>query len=220
MRTPFIRPGTDSLQRRQPACLPRLAVRNLQLPHAGPISFDLAPGECVAVVGESGSGKSVLLRMLADLDPCSGYVRLDGAARDSMAAPAWRSMVVYQAAEAAWWEPTMAAHLAVPHIIRAVELMSVLRLKSGILQAELALLSTGERQRLALIRSLVGRPKVLMLDEPAAALDGASTVALEAVLQAHMAQGMSIILVTHSHEQASRMSRRRFRMAHGALAPV
>lgn len=218
MHTPFICPGTDSLQRGHPPCPPRLAVRNLQSPHAGPISFDLAAGECVAVVGESGSGKSVLLRMLADLDPCSGDVRLDGAARDSMTAPVWRSMVVYQAAEAAWWEPTMAAHLAAAHMGRAVELVSVLRLKSGILQAELASLSTGERQRLALIRSLAGLPKVLMLDEPAAALDGTSTIALEGLLQAHMAQGMSIILVTHSPEQASRMARRRFRMAHGALA--
>lgn len=210
----------STLPRAMPSAPTRLQVRELRSPHGGPVSFSLAAGECVVVVGESGAGKSVLLRMLADLDPCDGEVLLDGVARASMTAPAWRAMVVYQAAEPAWWEPTVEQHFAPAQLARAAELLPLLRLKAGILQDEVALLSTGERQRLALIRSLAGRPKVLMLDEPAAALDPAATLALEAVLQAAQAEGTAILLVTHSQEQAARMAQRLFRMEGGQLQPA
>ena len=197
--------------------MPRLSIRGLESKHAGPVSFDLGAGECLAIVGESGSGKSVLLRMIADLDPNEGTVLLDGAARASWPAPAWRAMAVYQAAEPAWWEPTAAAHLRPGDLPVAEALAAALRLKPGALAAELALLSTGERQRLALIRSLACRPKVLLLDEPASALDAAATLALEAVLRAELERGMAILIVTHSEPQAERLAQRRLRMAGGRL---
>ena len=197
--------------------VPRLAIRGLASSHAGPVSLELAAGECVAIVGESGSGKSVLLRMIADLDPNQGEVRLDGAARESWPAPAWRARVVYQAAEPAWWEPTAAAHVQPDALAAAEELAAALRLKPGALDAELALLSTGERQRLALVRSLARRPQVLLLDEPASALDAAATLALETVLDAELRRGTAILIVTHSEAQAERLARRRLRMAAGRL---
>jgi ABC-type iron transport system FetAB ATPase subunit len=197
---------------------PRLAIHNLQSSHAGPISLDLAEGECVALVGESGSGKSVFLRMIADLDPCSGEVRLDGVARQAWRASTWRSMVVYQAAEPAWWESTAEAHFSAAQSALARDLLPRLMLKPGVLQTDLALLSTGERQRLALIRSLACKPKVLLLDEPAASLDPTTTLAMESLLQANLFNGISIIIVTHSNEQAERLGRRRLRMVHGQLA--
>jgi ABC-type iron transport system FetAB ATPase subunit len=197
--------------------LPRLAVRGLASQHAGPVSFELGAGECLAIVGESGSGKSVLLRMIADLDPSEGAVLLDGTARESWTAPAWRAMVVYQAAEPAWWETTAAAHLQPGDLPAAEGLAAALRLKPGALGAELALLSTGERQRLALIRSLARRPKVLLLDEPASALDAAATLALEGVLRAELERGMAIVIVTHSEPQAARLAQRRLHMAGGRL---
>lgn len=200
---------------------PLLEIRQLKSFHAGPISLDVARGECVAIVGESGSGKSVFLRMIADLDPCcGGKVILDGNARETWPASTWRSMVIYQPAEPAWWEPTVEAHFSREHSGLASELLPALNLKPGILQADLERLSTGERQRLALIRSLVRKPKVLLLDEPAASLDPVSTIALEALLQTNLASGMSIILVTHSDRQAERLSRRQLRMAHGQLEPM
>ena len=198
---------------------PRLTVRGLRSAQAGPLSFALAAGECLVIVGESGAGKSVLLRMLADLDPCDGEVLLDGVERAHWPAPHWRALVVYQAAEPAWWAPSAAEHLAEGQSERAAALLPLLKLKPGILAAELATLSTGERQRLALIRSLARQPRVLMLDEPAAALGPAATLALEAVLQAQLGQGMAMILVTHSPEQAARMGRRQLRMQAGRLVP-
>jgi ABC-type multidrug transport system ATPase subunit len=196
----------------------RLVIRNLRSFHAGPVSLDLGAGECIGVVGESGSGKSVFLRMICDLDPCSGKVWLDGVERQTFSASSWRSMVVYQAAEPAWWEPTAAAHLTTTQLDFAHGLLPILKLKPDILQTDLALLSTGERQRLALIRSLACKPKVLLLDEPAASLDLSTTLAMESLLRTSLANGMSIIIVTHSNEQAERLALRRFRMVKGGLA--
>lgn len=195
----------------------RLTVRDLHSTHAGPFSLELAPGECLAVLGQSGSGKSVLLRMIADLTPCEGGVFLDGTARSHWSGPAWRAQVVYQAAEPAWWEPTAHAHLSAPQAVLAESILAALQLAPASLHAELANQSTGERQRLALIRSLCCRPKVLLLDEPAAALDTASTLALEAVLHSALAEGVAIILVTHSEQQAGRLASRSLRMVQGRL---
>lgn len=195
----------------------RLALRALRSTHAGPVDLDLGRGECVAIVGESGSGKSVLLRMIADLIPNDGAVLLDGAPRACWAAPAWRSMVVYQAAEPAWWDANAHAHLPAAELTRAQSLADALRLRAGALDTDLALLSTGERQRLALVRSLACRPRVLLLDEPASALDAASTAALEAVLRSELESGTAVLVVTHSEEQAGRLGQRRLRMAAGRL---
>ena len=171
-------------------------------------------------MGASGSGKSVFLRMVADLDPCTGEVLLDGIARETWPAPAWRSTVLYQSAEPAWWQPTADAHFSQPQSTFAEGLLPLLNLKPGILQTDLSLLSTGERQRLALARSLAWQPKVLLLDEPAASLDQTSTLALEAVLRTSLSGGTSIILVTHSEQQAARLADRTLRMERGRLVPA
>lgn len=199
---------------------PRLAVQALQSAHAGPIDLALGAGDCLAIQGASGSGKSVLLRMIADLVPCSGTLHLDGTAHTQWSGPAWRSMVTYQAAEPAWWAPTALRHLPHEQVDFARTLLPALHLAPSVLEAELGYLSTGERQRLALIRSLARKPKVLLLDEPAAALDVTSTLALEAVLRAHLDDGLSIILVTHSEQQAQRMATQTMRMVHGRLEPM
>jgi ABC-type iron transport system FetAB ATPase subunit len=196
---------------------PHLSIRDLQSSHAGPISLDLAAGECIAIQGASGSGKSVFLRMLADLDPNSGDVLLEGRPRASWSAPQWRAMVVYQAAEPAWWEATAEAHFPSDRKDTILRLLPALNLKPESLNNDIGRLSTGERQRLSLLRSLAIGPKVLLLDEPSASLDPSSTLAMETLLRSHLDAGMSIVLVTHSHEQAERLAQRRFRMAHGRL---
>lgn len=193
--------------------VPRLQLQGLRSAHAGPFDLTLAAGECVAVSGRSGAGKSVLLRLIADLDPNTGEVDLDGKPRAGWPAPAWRRQVLYQAAEPAWWAPTAAAHLQGVDVDRAMVdgLLEQLGLLPETLDAEISRLSTGERQRLALLRSLAHRPRVLLLDEPTASLDPAATLAVEAVLLAErLRQGLSILIVTHSVEQALRVARRRF----------
>jgi ABC-type iron transport system FetAB ATPase subunit len=196
---------------------PILHARELRSPFGGPFSFALHAGECVAVQGPSGAGKSVLLRMLADLDPHEGDAVLDGQPSGTMAAPAWRARVVYQAAEPAWWEASAGAHFAPQQRGFVREAMAALGLPQALLEADIDRLSTGERQRLALVRSLAGAPRVLLLDEPTAALDPDGVARVEALLRARLEAGMAMLVVTHAGEQARRLARRIFRMDGGRL---
>lgn len=186
-----------------------LSIRDLASPHAGPFSLTLAKGECLAVCGPSGSGKSLLLRMIADLDPNHGNVALYGQSRAEIPAPAWRRKVIYQAAEPAWWEVSAGAHFSLAQLAQAQALLPRLGLKRAQLDLDISRLSTGERQRMALLRSLLQAPQVLLLDEATAALDAAATQQVEALLRERIAQGLALIFVTHDAEQAQRMGQRR-----------
>jgi ABC-type iron transport system FetAB ATPase subunit len=199
---------------------PRLQVEALQSALAGPFSLSLDAGECLAISGPSGSGKSLLLRMICELDPCSGAAALDGVPRASMSAPAWRAQVVYQPAEAAWWAPTAAEHFKPGQMARVQALLPQLHLDPSLLQTDIQRLSTGERQRMALVRSLACGPKVLLLDEPTAALDPEATRAVEQLLHQELAAGLALILVTHSEAQAQLLGRRRLRMQERCLLPL
>lgn len=195
----------------------RLSARDLRSPFGGPFTFDVHAGECIAIQGPSGAGKSVLLRMLADLDPHDGDALLDGRAASSMPAPAWRAAVVYQAAEPAWWEPTAGAHFAPADHEFVAATLPALGLAPKVLDTEIERLSTGERQRLALVRSLARKPRALLLDEPTAALDPDAVARVETLLRARLSDGMAILIVTHAQEQARRLARRVFRLEHGKL---
>jgi ABC-type iron transport system FetAB ATPase subunit len=196
----------------------RLSARGLRSRFGGPFDFSLQAGECVAIQGPSGAGKSVLLRMLADLDPHEGEVLLDGQSRASMPAPAWRAKVVYQAAEPAWWEASAGQHFTAAQRGLVQEAMAALSLAPALLDVDIDRLSTGERQRLALVRSLARAPRVLLLDEPTAALDPASVARAEALLAARLADGMTLLIVTHSADQARRLAQRVFHLEQGKLS--
>ncbi len=195
-----------------------LSVRDLRSPFGGPFTFDVHSGECIAIQGPSGAGKSVLLRMLADLDPHDGDALLDGRPASSLPAPDWRAAVVYQAAEPAWWEATAGAHFAAADQAFVAATLGALGLAPALQDTEIERLSTGERQRLALVRSLARRPRVLLLDEPTAALDPDAVARVETLLRARLADGMAMLIVTHAGEQARRLAQRVFRLEQGKLA--
>lgn len=183
----------------------------------GPIDLEVGPGDCVGIEGASGSGKSLFLRAIADLDPNRGEVSLAGRPRAAHSAPEWRREVALVPAESGWWEETVGAHLA-----RAPDPGPWLdALGLGAAPGwEVARLSSGERQRLALVRALQTRPQCLLLDEPTAALDRVATRAVEALLAAQMDQGVAVLIVTHDPAQVLRLARRRFRMDAGRLEAV
>jgi putative ABC transport system ATP-binding protein len=193
-----------------------LRIAGLRSNLAGPFDLMIEAGECIAITGASGSGKSLLLRMIADLDSSEGDVFLDGISRSTMPAPEWRGQVVYNPAEPGWWAEDVASHFA--DIVAALALAPRLGLPDELLDGPVVRLSSGERQRLGLIRALSLDPKVLLLDEPTGALDAENTALVEAVLRERLAGGASIVMVTHSDAQAGRLGDRRFRMAERRLA--
>ncbi|MBA3835525.1 MAG: ATP-binding cassette domain-containing protein [Sphingomonas sp.] len=182
-----------------------LVVRDLQRLHLR-VSFELPAGECVALQGSSGSGKTLLLRAIADLDPARGYVALDGEPRESMPAPAWRRKVCYVPAEPGWWAETVLEHFtAWPE---AAPLVQRLRLPAQCQTWSVSRLSTGERQRLALVRALLVCPRILLLDEPTSALDQKARDEVELLLAEQVATGVSLLWVTHDESQARRVASR------------
>lgn len=182
-----------------------LTVSGLKRLHIS-VSFDLQDGECVALQGPSGVGKTLLLRALADLDPNEGTVKLDGTLREAMPAPAWRKRVTYLAAEPGWWSDIVQEHFT--GWDDALPLVTRLGLPDDCGPWPIQRLSTGERQRLGLVRVLMLRSRVLLLDEPTSALDPASAAAVESLIAERISNGTSVIWSTHDNAQARRVGSR------------
>lgn len=178
-------------------------------------SFTVADGECVAVRGPSGSGKSMLLRAIADLDPCPGDVLLDGVSRRQMAAPQWRRQVCYVASEAGWWDDRVVAHFQ--DWETAASNLERLGLPREVRDWPVARLSTGERQRLALLRAFAIKPRVLLLDEPTTGLDPDARDAVETLVGERQSKGLAILWITHDCEQAARLASRRLVVCDGRI---
>jgi ABC-type iron transport system FetAB ATPase subunit len=194
-----------------------LFVRHLQSALAGPFDFAVPAGGCAVISGPSGSGKSLFLRMIADLDPNEGEVWLGERDRAAMSAPEWRRQVTYVAAESGWWADTVIEHFPANRRSEVDTLAARLDLRADLLNAPVAQLSTGEKQRLSLARALLQNPPVLLLDEPTGPLDADSVTKVEALLAERMADRTSILLVTHDPNQAARLGHRRYRMMAGRL---
>jgi ABC-type iron transport system FetAB ATPase subunit len=199
-----------------------LRADNLKAGHLAPLSFEVADGACLSVEGPSGSGKTRLLRAIADLDPAGGHVFLDGAERNEMPATEWRRLVTFVAAEPGWWGDT--GRQSFPR--RALESPRLTRLLGGLgldptfVDRPIAELSSGERQRLALVRALGCEPKALLLDEATAALDPVSAALVEETIRFQLLAGRSVVLVTHDRALANRLATARLPLTRqGAFLP-
>jgi ABC-type iron transport system FetAB ATPase subunit len=192
-----------------------LRVAHLKAGPLPPLSFQVEDGACMAVEGPSGSGKTCLLRAIADLDPAPGQVFLDGAGRDEIKPQAWRKAVRYCAAEPAWWTstPRPAFHVEQRNDVRLARLIGRLGLSEAHLDRPIHVLSTGERQRLALVRAVLDDPRVLLLDEPTGALDGASAALVEELLKYLLLSGRCILLASHDQGLIGRLSDTRLQLA-------
>lgn len=196
--------------------LPLLAVDGLTRPGLAPVTLALDAGAVAVLSGPSGAGKTLLMRAVADLDPNEGRVAVAGVERRSLAGPAWRKRVAYVPADSGWWADTVGAHMADRD--KAAGMLARLGLDPRALAWPVSRLSTGERQRLALIRALIGGPDVLLLDEPTSGLDPAAGLCVEALIGETCAAGACALVVSHDPAQAVRLgATRRYRMVGGVL---
>ena len=196
---------------------PQLDVVGLRVDGVGPIDFRLAAGECLVLSGPSGAGKSRLLRAIADLDVHEGKVSRQGIEARDLKPSDWRRRVGMLAADSQWWRDRVEEHFPAPP---SEQQLRALDLASGLLGTLVARLSSGERQRLALLRLLANRPRVLLLDEPTANLDQDNVARVEKLVATYMAnEDAGVLWVSHDQRQTTRVARRRLWMEAGRLGP-
>jgi ABC-type iron transport system FetAB ATPase subunit len=128
--------------------------------------------------------------------------------------------VPYVQAESGWWTDRVADHFAPDRRDAARRLAAEFGLVDGQFEGAVARLSTGERQRLALVRGLVLESAVLLLDEPTSALDHSDALRVEATLKARLAAGTALLVVSHDAGQAKRLGATRYQMEDRRLSPV
>lgn len=183
------------------------------------ISLSVSTGEFLALVGPSGCGKTSLLKILAGFEDLSGgSLHIDGRDMAGVPASARPTRMVFQKL-ALFPHKTVAQnigfplHLAKrpkPEIDAAVrQMLDLMHLKESYLNRLPHELSGGEQQRVALARSMISQPAVLLLDEPMSALDAKLKKSLQAELKhLHRHVGTSFVHVTHDLEEAMMLADR------------
>jgi ABC-type iron transport system FetAB ATPase subunit len=182
-----------------------LKLKGFSTPLMDPFDLELAAGECVTLSGPSGSGKSRLLRAIADLDPHDGEAWCGEIEQSLVPAPVWRRHVGLLPAESAWWRENVIDHF--PQLNEKA--LESLDLPAEALGWQVTRLSSGERQRLALLRLFAYRPQVLLLDEPTANLDKANIERVEALIEDwRNTHDCAVLWVTHDSDQQQRVGKR------------
>jgi iron(III) transport system ATP-binding protein len=194
------------------------------------IKLTIEPGEFFAFLGPSGSGKSTLLRAIAGFGPMpGGSIKIDG--EDVTHLPAYKRDVgmVFQS-YALWPHMTVRKNVAfgleerrVPvaeiheRVDEALETVGLLRLA----ERRPSQLSGGQQQRVALARTIVVRPRVLLLDEPLSNLDANLRIQMRHEIRALQRKlGLTTVFVTHDQEEANTMSDRMAVLNDGVLQQV
>ncbi len=196
-----------------------LEIKNLASRFFGPVDFAVSAGEICFVSGPSGSGKTLTLRAIVDLDPHDGEVSLGGEKQIDVAPADWRRSIGYLPAKPAWWGRRVGEHF--DDLESAAELLPSLGFDQATLGWETERLSSGEGQRLALLRLIAPRPRVLLLDEPCANLDPASAARVEELLAEYArTNDAPIVWVSHDPERRRRLGGKGIALeAGGRLVP-
>jgi ATP-binding cassette subfamily C exporter for protease/lipase len=196
----------------------RLSVENLTYVPTGArapalvnVTFALEPGESLGVVGASAAGKSTLARLIVGaIRPSNGVVRLDGGDAYTWDREAFGKAVGYLPQDVELFDGAIrdnicrfretgpAAIVAAAQLAGAHDL--ILRLPNGYdthIGATGATLSGGQRQRIGLARAVFGDPKLIVLDEPNANLDGEGEGALQQLLGRLKSRGVTVLMIAH-----------------------
>jgi putative ABC transport system ATP-binding protein len=187
------------------------------------VSLRIRPGELAAIVGPSGSGKSTLLNIVGTLDrPSSGEVRIAGHVvsdlSDRRLSAVRAHLVGFVFQQFFLLDGTTALDNVADGLLytglglderrnRAAEALVRVGLahRLGHVPSQL---SGGEKQRVAIARAIVGRPSLVLADEPTGALDSRTSVAIVELLRELHAEGSTILIITHDNELADQIPRR------------
>lgn len=195
------------------------------------IDLDVASGTLTDIIGPSGSGKTTLLLALARLLPgAAGELRLDGEPASAIDSATWRSRIAYLPQRSSLRPGTVGDNLLLPWRLKVragASAPSLDELRSALdrvhmidvsLDRESVRLSEGQSARVALLRTVLTRPSVLLLDEPDASLDDESAAQVGALTSEFVAGGGAVVRVRHL--RADERADRRLRLVGGALTEV
>lgn len=172
----------------------------------GPITVDISHNGITAIMGPNGAGKSTLLRAIHGLDPtCTGTI--------DVGIPTSQQGFVFQTPHLL--RRSVHANLTYPLRLRGIDATTAkarteqiaqrLGLHHKLTQSAMSL-SGGEAQKLALGRALIGRARLLLVDEPCANLDPTASHQVEQLLRGARSDGIGILITTHSQDQAKRLA--------------
>lgn len=194
------------------------------------IDFELAQGSLLHIVGPSGSGKSTLLRLIIRLDDADrGEIRIDDQPIGDWPVRKLRRHVAMMLQESSMLGQTVRQNLRLPFEVnrdtadglesRIEDVMKQVELDTSLLDRDGNELSVGQKQRVALARTLISEPRVLLLDEPTSSLDARTAEALLDRIGALREQrGLSIVSVTHQIAHARRLGGRMIVLIDGRIA--
>ncbi len=189
------------------------------------VSLEIAEGEVLGLVGKSGAGKSTLLRTLARLTEATrGYVELQGVHWDRIDVLEYRRRVSLITQVPVVFPGTIHKNFELVTYLRRgrtslsfSKLLEKVGLENSFLARDAHTLSGGERQRLALARALLARPQVLLMDEPASAIDAlGAEILISKVKSICETEGVSALLTSHIPEHL-RFANRIIRMEEGRV---
>jgi lipoprotein-releasing system ATP-binding protein len=215
----------------------RSIVKRFHVPHTFEVlkgvSFDVRRGECLAIMGKSGSGKSTLLYVLSTMDTdyegsvtINGFETLDRSRRELAAFRNEHIGFVFQF-HYLLPEFTVLDNVMLPALKRgrkptdeihedALSLLDTLGVKH-LVEKKASMLSGGEQQRVAVARSLINEPAIVLADEPTGNLDSHNSTVIQEMLRGLARErGQTIVTVTHDDDFAARCDRI-LEMADGAI---
>lgn len=175
------------------------------------ITVSIGQSDFISVVGPSGSGKSTFLKLCSHLiSPTNGTITFKGENFTEYNPTNLRKSIAYCFQTPYLFGDTVMENVNFPFSIRNIkydskrvcELFSVFQMEEDYLNKDVKNLSGGEKQRIALIRSLIFLPEILLLDEITSALDVDNAIIVEKAIDSLNKDGIAVLWITHNHEQS------------------
>lgn len=190
------------------------------------INLTVEKGDCISIVGQSGSGKSTFLKMLSDLiSPTGGAIYYNGKDYKEINPIELRRKISYCIQIPYLFGESVYENLSFPFEIRntsvdedeILKLLELLKLDKSYLNKKVDALSGGEKQRIALIRNLLSKPDILLLDEVTSGLDKENTKIVQSLIKKINEEGMTVLWITHDMDQSKSIFNKRVHIDEGKI---
>ena len=190
------------------------------------INLDIEKGDCISIIGTSGSGKSTLLKLCSDLiSPTSGEILFYDKDYKNYEPIDLRKQISYCVQIPYLFGDNVYDNLSYPFKIRKqpvdknkiISFLERLNLDESYLDKDINSLSGGEKQRVALIRNLIYKPEILLLDEVTSGLDSQNANVVTESVKEMNEEGITVLWITHNLEQSKSIFNKRIQIEEGKI---